>query len=55
MITLSAVILNGEIVWDHGSATGRLPGRVLARSGPSDRKLTDNNAELRGAGLSMRP
>jgi N-acyl-D-amino-acid deacylase len=28
---IDAVIVNGEIVWEHGSATGRRPGRVLAR------------------------
>jgi N-acyl-D-amino-acid deacylase len=28
---IDAVIVNGEIVWEHGRPTGRRPGRVLAR------------------------
>ena len=28
---IETVIVNGEIVWDHGQATGARPGRVLSR------------------------
>ena len=47
-VGIRTVWVNGEIVYEDGRATGRLPGRVIRRSGAAERPSAWKQEEARG-------